>query len=82
VPTNFLANRPIPISPLVKDEDVFGLGVGYTAFTPQEFWEDFEFTSWRYATNPAQHNPGKFDLWIEVNVAGKHFIVGNWDGVK
>jgi hypothetical protein len=82
LPTNFLANRPIPTTPLLKDGDLFGIGVGYTEFTPQELWEDFEFTPWRYVTNPAEHNPGKFDLWIEVNVAGKHFTIGNWPEVK
>lgn len=82
VPTNFLANRPIPTTPLLKDAELFGIGVGYTEFTPEAFWEDFEFTAWRYATNPAEHNQGKFDLWIEVNVAGKHFTIGNWPEVN
>jgi len=81
-PTNFLANKPFPITPLFRDAELFGIGVGYTEFTPQELWEDFEFTPWRYVTNPALHNPGTFDLWIEVNVAGKHFTIGNWPEVK
>jgi hypothetical protein len=82
LPTNFMANRPFPITPLVKDIDLYGIGVGYTEFTPEALWEDFEFTPWRYVTNPAQHNPGKFDLWIEANVDRKHFTIGNWAEVK
>jgi hypothetical protein len=39
-------------------------------------------TPWRYPTNPAEHNPDKSDLWIEVNVAGKHFTIGNLPEVK
>jgi hypothetical protein len=82
LPTNFLANRPLAITPLTKEADVFGIGLSYTEFTLESFWEDFEFTPWRYVTNPAEHNPGKFDLWVEVNVAGKHFTIGNWPEVK
>jgi hypothetical protein len=81
-PTNFLSNRPLSFSPLVKDADVFGVGLGYTEFTPESFWEDFEYSPWRYATNPAEHNPGKYDVWVEVKVAGKQFTIGNWPEVR
>jgi hypothetical protein len=81
-PTNFLAGRPLAIAPFSKECDAFGLGISFTDIVPERFWEDFEFTVWRYATNPAEHNPGKFDLWVEVNVAGKHFTIGNWPEVK
>jgi hypothetical protein len=81
-PTNFLANRPIPTTQLLKDGDLFGVGLGYADFLPSELWEDFDFSAWRYVTNPAEHNPGKFDLWIDVKVAGKHFTIGNWPEVK
>jgi hypothetical protein len=82
LPTNFLANRALSVAPLTNDADVFGVGLSYTEFTPESCWTDFDFTPWRYATNPAEHNPGKFDLWVEVNVAGKHFTIGNWAEVK
>jgi prepilin-type N-terminal cleavage/methylation domain-containing protein len=33
---------------------------------------------WRYnSTNPT-NNPGSFDLWVELEIAGKKEIVGNW----
>lgn len=82
LPTNFLINRPLTVAPLTPDGELFGVGVSYTDFTPEAFWQDFEFTPWRYATNPAQHNPGKFDIWVEINVAGKHFTIGNWTEVQ
>jgi hypothetical protein len=82
MPTNFLANRALAVAPMTTDAQVFGVGLGWTEITPESFWGDFEFTPWRYATNPAEHNPGKFDLWVEVNVAGKHFTIGNWAEVQ
>jgi hypothetical protein len=81
-PTNFLANRLLTCAPLTKDTDAFGVAVSFTEVTTEPFWEDFEFSPWRYTTNPAEHNPGKFDLWVEVDVAGKHFTIGNWPEVK
>jgi hypothetical protein len=82
MPTNFMADRPVSVQPLAADSDLFGVGVSYTQFVPESFWYDYEFSAWRYTTNPAEHNPGKFDLWVEMNVAGKHFVVGNWPEVN
>ena len=82
LPTNFLANRPVPVQPMIQEAELFGIGLTYTDFTPEPFWADYDFSAWRYATNPAQHNPNKFDLWVDVNVAGKHFTIGNWPEVK
>lgn len=82
IPINFLANHAVPVQPLTHDGDVLGVGLSFTEFTAEAFWYDYEFSPWRYVTNPAEHNPGKFDLWVEVNVAGKHFTIGNWAEVK
>lgn len=81
-PTNFLANRALAVEAMSEGSELLGVGLAYTEFTPQPFWGDYQFTAWRYATNPAQHNPGKFDLWVEIKVAGKHFTIGNWPEVK
>src|SRR5262245_20249770 len=40
--------------------------------------EDFNITPWRYAADPAEHNKGKFDLWMEVEVLGQRFQIQNW----
>ncbi|HTL16407.1 MAG TPA: hypothetical protein VL793_04175 [Patescibacteria group bacterium] len=82
VPTNFMAGHVLAVSMMTSAADLYGVGVTYPDFTPEAFWEDYEFSPWRYATNPAEHNPGKFDLWVEINVAGQHFTIGNWPQVK
>ena len=82
LPTNFLANQPLSVSPLTQDGEIFGVGLGYTDFTPEGFWDDFQVSPWRYVTNPAEHNPGKFDVWVDIKVAGKHFRIGNWPEVN
>ena len=64
-PTNFLANRALPVQPLEPGSGLFGIGLTYTEFVPEDFWGDYEFSPWRYATSPAQHNPGKFDIWVQ-----------------
>jgi hypothetical protein len=81
-PTNFLANRALAVAMMSNEADLYGLGLSYTDFTSEDFWSDYQFSPWRYATNPAEHNPGRFDLWVEVTVAGRHFTLGNWPQVQ
>ena len=33
---------------------------------------------WRYNVSNPTNNPGSFDLWVEIDIAGKKEIVGNW----
>jgi len=82
VPTNFLANRALGVAMMTREADLYGVGVNYTELTSDEFWGDYEFSPWRYSSNPAAHNPDKFDLWVEVKVAGRHFTIGNWPQVQ
>jgi hypothetical protein len=82
VPASFLPGRSASVSPLNSEDGLLGVALNYTEFTAEEFWRDFDFSPWRYATNPAEHNPGKFDLWVDLDVVGKHFTVGNWPEVK
>ena len=44
----------------------------------EKFTDDFVSSPWRYATDPAEHNKGKFDIWIELAVLDQHFVIGNW----
>ncbi len=44
--------------------------------------DDFVTTAWRYAANPAEHNEGRFDIWLELTVLDQHFTIGNWEGVR
>jgi hypothetical protein len=53
------------------------------------FWPDWEsansdalaeirFGSWRYNSSKPEHNPGGFDLWIEIQAPGTNIVIGNW----
>jgi prepilin-type N-terminal cleavage/methylation domain-containing protein len=33
---------------------------------------------WRYNSSNPTNNPGSFDLWVELEIAGKKEIIGNW----
>ena len=33
---------------------------------------------WRYNSSSPTNNPNSFDLWIELNLGGKTFLVCNW----
>ena len=82
VPTNFLAGRPLAASSLTPGSELFGVSLSYTDFIPEEFWYDYAFSTWHYLTNPAAHNPGKYDLWVEMKVAGRQITIGNWPEVR
>ena len=33
---------------------------------------------WRYVSSNPVHNPGRFDLWAEIEISSKTNIIGNW----
>ena len=33
---------------------------------------------WRYVSSNPVHNPGRFDLWAEIEIGGQTNIIGNW----
>ena len=33
---------------------------------------------WRYVSSNPVHNPGRFDLWAEIEINSKTNIIGNW----
>jgi len=61
---------------------VNGLFFSNDEIIPENIIDYFDFSTWRYTTDPAEHNPGKFDLWVELDVEGKHFLIGNWSGAN
>ncbi len=81
--TRFLKFDPLPALQLHDDPDVFALGfqAPYEGLSPEVFWE-FNVTPWRYVSTAPTNNPGKFDLWIEVNARGRTLTIGNWRAVK
>jgi hypothetical protein len=45
----------------------------------EDLTDDFVTTTWRYAADPAEHNKGKFDIWMELTVLNQHFVIRNWE---
>lgn len=41
-------------------------------------YEQIEAGTWRYNSSAPSHNPGKYDLWIEIKTPMTNIIVGNW----
>ena len=68
---------------LHDDPDVFALGfaVSYEESTPEVVWE-IEVTPWRYVSSSPTNNPGKFDLWIELETKNQKVTIGNWKAVE
>ena len=41
-------------------------------------YQHIEPASWRYNSSAPTHNPGKFDLWIELKTTRTNILVKNW----
>lgn len=48
-------------------------------------WEDFDgdlsgfqIGTWQYNSSAPQHNPGAYDLWLELKAPGTNIVIGNW----
>jgi hypothetical protein len=78
-PTNFIENLGFLSH---KDDDVLLLRSPPPDAVDDAVQEDFNPSTWRYAADPSEHNPGKYDLWIELEVLGQHHVIGNWDAVR
>jgi hypothetical protein len=58
--------------------------IGLLSFSPN--WEGanwdaiakMRFGSWQYNSSKPAHNPGGFDLWIEIQAPGTNIVIGNW----
>ena len=76
----FLNGSEIPATLGVSEKP----DVGVLAFVPNwegidsELYQEISLAPWRYNSTAPVHNPGKFDLWIEVPVAGTKIVTGNW----
>ena len=78
-PTNFIDNLGFVGH---EDDDVILLASSAPDGIDETVLDDFNTSTWRYAADPAEHNPGKYDLWIELDVLGQHYVIGNWDAVR
>jgi hypothetical protein len=79
----FLPFTNFPAAQLHDDPDVFAVGfqIFWADIPPETAWE-FGISTWRYVRSGATHNPGKFDLWIEVKTSSKTVTIGNWREVE
>lgn len=80
--TRFLKINPVPVLQLHDDPDVFV--VGFQAIpegVPYEVFWQFQIASWRYVSSSPTNNPGKFDLWTEVETKTRKVLIGNWKAV-
>jgi len=80
--THFLPPPPggeMAIRQFHDDPDVYALGyyISDPAIPTEVVWE-FNFSTWRYVASSPAHNPGKFDLWIEVQTKQRSVTIGNW----
>jgi hypothetical protein len=78
----FLSKQDLAWRQLHDDPDVFVLGFNMTSETiPYELIWELDIGSWQYVSSTAIHNPGKFDLWIEIAHKNRKVTVGNWKEV-
>src|SRR5579859_2556744 len=82
---HFLPKQAIAWRQLHDDPDVFVLGfdTSSASIPPDLFWQvDGKISSWRYVQSSPTNNPGKFDLWIELNLDNRVITIGNWKAVE
>jgi hypothetical protein len=79
----FFSLEKWPMRQLYDDPDVFAVGFHITSaqVPPEAYWE-FDFGPWQYVSSAPVHNPGKFDLWIEVKTDKRTVVIGNWKEVE
>ncbi len=78
-PTNFTSRGDFTIR---EDEDIMMVGYSIPGEVETDIDDGFRISTWRYAAEPAEHNVGKFDIWIEVEVLGQRMVVGNWPDAR
>jgi hypothetical protein len=80
---HFLERGSVTPRQLHDDPDVFVLGFFMTdqSLRPEVRWE-IDVGSWRYVSTSPTNNPGKFDLWIDVQTKNQKVTVGNWKSAE
>ncbi len=79
----FLKPDGFAVTEIHDDPDVGMLTFGENvAEIDMEIYWVFNFSPWRYVTTAATNNPGKFDLWMEMEADGRTETVGNWRSAR
>ncbi len=81
--TRFLDRNAAPPYDIHDDPDVVapGFNIPFGALSA-EVAREFEPSSWRYVVSAPTHNPGRFDLWVELGTRNRKVVVGNWPSVE
>ena len=43
-----------------------------------DIYSQIQLSSWRYNSSTPVHNPGTYDLWIEIRTSQTNILIGNW----
>lgn len=74
-PTNFL--NGLRFAGREEDDVIHVVSTGPETID-YDFTDDFHISTWRYEADRPEHNKGKFDLWVEVEVLSQKFRIQNW----
>jgi hypothetical protein len=59
------------------DVALLGYFPGWEGIEP-DIYGQVNLSSWQYNSSAPRHNPGRYDLWIEVKTSQTNIVVGNW----
>lgn len=65
----------------VNNGAALGTILGITDVGPLMYTNDISkktLNPWRYTSTRATNNPGRYDLWVDVVIAGKNYRICNW----
>jgi hypothetical protein len=80
---HFLSLDHLPIGQLHDDPDVFVLAFnGYPEGIAPEVFNQLQISFWRYVSSSPTNNPGRYDLWLDLDANGQTSRVGNWPAAK
>jgi len=59
------------------DVALLGYFPGWEGIEP-DIYSQVDLSSWRYNSSAPVHNPGAYDLWIEIRTSQTNILIGNW----
>ena len=80
-PMSFLKNLRTPqvgelVSPNIK---ILVCSVRLPSVSPSSPISGSTLNPWRYISTNPMHNPGSYDLWVDLVIGGKTYRIGNWN---
>jgi hypothetical protein len=71
------AGTIVGINERPDDVGLLGYWPNWDGIDP-DLYRFISLASWRYNSSSPKHNPGAFDLWIEIKTPRTNIMVGNW----